>query len=262
MIVFDIETYRSDSKVPQSRRQAFDPAKNTVIAIGVFDGRNATVFPVIENLKQEENLVRSFFKKLHESTGSILAGYNILHFDIPYVVHKLNSAGQEVDLSKFRPLDLYWILPYWLQNSSDGIKIADRFPQLGKLWRFEDVVKHILRVEANPFSNRDISNLWEMKRFGDIQEHLERDLVDAYSLLELPTIKETMDDMTELALDERCCKDCCPFRRPLQKTTEKAIYYCTLLQHNLSDETTLPAVDVIDFPLPSRGISWNPLCRK
>lgn len=141
-------------------------------------------------------------------------------------------------------------------------KDLQSFPHLGKLWRFEDVVKLVLRKEATPFSNKEIHHLWEMKRFGDIEKHLERDLADTYSLLELPAIKEMMEETRRLVLGKERCEECCPFRRPLQRTPEKASYYCTLLQHNVSNETMLKAVDVIDFPLPRRGVSWTPLCRK
>jgi DNA polymerase elongation subunit (family B) len=261
-IVFDIETYRSDWQVQQPRREAFDPTKNAIIAIGTNDGKNVTVFPVVEDLREEKTLVRHFFKKLQEFEDSILVGYNILHFDIPYVVQKLNLIGQQIDMSRFRPLDLYWILPYWLQNSPKGKELGNSLLHLGRLWKFEDVVRHILRREANPFSNKDVFRLWETKRFGDIEKHLERDLADTYSLLELPAIKETMEETRKLVSGKEHCEESCPFKRPLQKTPEKANYYCTLLQHNVSNETMLKAVDVIDFPLPRRGVSWTPLCRK
>lgn len=255
-VVFDIETYRKDWNVPLARREAFDPARNTIITAGIFDGRNVVILPVIENLTGENGLVGSFFDILNKAGESILAGYNILHFDIPHIVHKLNLTGRVADLSQFKPLDLYWILPYWLNSSSAGIKLAQNFPQLGKLWRFEDVVKNILKLEANPFPNRNIPHLWEMKRFADIEKHLERDLVDTYSLLELPTIKETMDQVRKFGKGERSCREMCPFRRPLQKTSKKAVYYCALLQREVSNEVTLSAIDVIDFPLPRRDVSW------
>jgi len=262
VVVFDIETYRNDWRTPKTRREAFDPEKNAIITIGLFDGRNPRIFPVIQDLNEEKSLVKSFLKELQQRTELIIVGYNILHFDIPYVVHRLNSAGQEADMSQFKPLDLFWVLPYWLHSSSDGRRLAGSFPQLGSLWKFEDVVKLILKQEANPFSNKDIPRLWEMRRFGDIEKHLERDLVDTYSLLELPAIKETMEQTKRLASEKHHCEESCPYRRPLQKTSEKASYYCTLLQHNVSGETILSAVDVIDFSLPKRGVSWMPLCRK
>lgn len=260
-VVFDIETYRRDWNLPLARREAFDPARNTIITAGIFDGRNVTILPIIENLTQENGLVSSFLDILNKAGGSILAGYNILHFDIPHIVYKLNLAGKVADLARFKPLDLYWTLPYWLRNSSAGIGFAQNFPQLGKLWRFEDVVKKILKLEANPFPNRDVPCLWETKRFAEIERHLERDLIDTYSLLELPTIKEAMDQVRKSEKSEERCGEMCPFRRPLQKTSERAVYYCALLQKEVSSDVMLSAVDVIDFPLPKRDVSWLPSCR-
>lgn len=117
--------------MPLPRREAFDPSKNAVITVGAFDGREMKISPVIENLEEENSLIMSFYKMLQESPEIILTGYNILHFDIPYVVCKLKSAGQETDLSQFKPLDLYWILPYWFDNSSYGKRLAE-FSSLGQ----------------------------------------------------------------------------------------------------------------------------------
>jgi DNA polymerase elongation subunit (family B) len=259
--IFDIETYRVDWKIRRTRREDFDPANNTIITFGLFDGRNVAIYPIIENLNEEKTLIESFFEKLQNVEIPILVGYNILHFDIPHLVYKINSIGKKIDISRFKPLDLYWILPYWLQNSSGGRKLATNFPGLGKLWRLDDVVQKILGLEPNPFPNQEIFSLWEARRFSDIEKHLERDLHNTFALLNSPVFSETIGN-ERIAFDKNICDESCPFRRPLQKTSEKAVQYCTLLRQEVSNEVALSAIDVVDYPLPVRNVSWSPPCKK
>jgi len=259
-IVFDIETYRPDWRVKRTRREDFDPARNTITTIGVFNGEKLSISPVIENLKEERNPVQFLLGKLEEFEGSTLVGYNILHFDIPYLVYKSNSIREEVDVTRFNPLDLFWILPYWLHNIPSGRTFYDQVSHLGNLWSLSNVVKYVLRREANPFSNKDVFQLWEMKRFDDIEKHLELDLVHTYSFLKSPAMQETLNHIQKQNFNKSRCEDRCPFRQLLQKTPYTAIAYCTLSKEPTSDETDLAAIDVIDYPLPRWDVSWVPCC--
>jgi len=259
-LVFDIETYRPDWRIVRTRREDFDPERNTIITAGLFDGKETLIYPVLQDLGGEGQPVRFLSERLETAGSSVLVGYNILHFDIPYLIHKSRSIGKDFDMASLRPLDLYWILPYWFHNIPSGKEFFDRNRTLGNLWRFEDVVKHILNREANPISNKDIHRLWEMKRFQDIENHLKLDLVHTFSLLISPTIKESLNHIHEHALDKRRCEESCPFQRPLQKTSSTIIGYCALLQEVTTSEKEMSTTDVVCYPLPQRDSSWIPRC--
>ena len=260
ILVFDIETYRPDWRNGRTRREKLDPARNTIITTGVFDGKELSISPLIRNLEEERRSIDFFMRKLEESRGSTLVGYNILHFDIPYLVYKSRTIGRNCDLTRFQPLDLFWILPYWLHNTLDGREFFNEGPRLGNLWKFEDVVKYILREKANPFSNFEVLRLWEEKRFDDIEKHLELDLIYTFSFFQSQVVQETLNNLQKQHLETSNCGDRCPYRQPLQQTPDTVSYYCTLLRETASEERTLPAIDVIDYPLPGWDVSWTPQC--
>jgi len=150
ILTFDIETYRPDWKIWRTRREDLDPAINAIITTGMFDGKETSISPIIEDMKAERNSIQFFQSKLEEFEGSTLVGYNILHFDVPYLVYKSKSMEKGVDIASFKLLDLYWILPYWLHNIPAGQAFFNRFSHLGNLWKFSNVVKHILKEEPKP----------------------------------------------------------------------------------------------------------------
>lgn len=260
IIVFDIETYRPDWRIRRTRREDFAPSKNSIITVGTFDGKKISISPIVESLNEESDSVEHFLKKLKNFEGSTLVGYNILHFDIPYLVHKSESIGNKCNLVRFKPIDLFWILPYWLHNTSTGREFLDAKPHVGSLWKLEHVVKYILQEDPNPFSNKDVLTLWEMKRFTDIRKHLELDLFHTFSFFESPVIQEALESLRKKGHNKSYCKDTCPYRQLLQHTRHTASCFCALLQESISGEKQLSAIDTIDQPLPKWGISWIPHC--
>jgi DNA polymerase elongation subunit (family B) len=260
IVVFDIETYRLGWRIRRTRREDLDPARNTITTTGVFDSKELSISPVIRNLEEERKSIEFFLGKLEESRGSTLVGYNILRFDIPYLVYKSKTIGRNCDLTQFQPLDLYWILPYWLHNTLDGKHFLNEGPHLGNLWKFENVVKYILREKANPFSNFDVLRLWEEKRFDDIEKHLELDLIYTFSFFKSQVVQGALNNLRKQHLDTSNCGDRCPYLQLLQRTGDKASFYCSLLQETVSEEKIIPAIDVIDYPLPGWDVSWIPFC--
>ena len=259
-VVFDIETYRRDWQVRKARSEDLDPEENTVITVGFFDGKDLSISPVIEGLEDEGKPVQFFLERLEMIEGSVLVGYNILHFDIPYLVHKSKATGKNVDIARFRPLDLFWILPYWLHNIPSGREFFKGVSYLGNIWSFENIVKHILREKSNPFTNKDIFELWEKRRFADIEKHLEVDLRYTFSFLNSAIMQETLNSIQGSRFERSYCKGVCPFHRLLQKTRESAYSYCTLFCEIMKGETQQTAIDVIVQDLPERSASWIPRC--
>jgi len=223
-------------------------------------GARRIVYPVIEDLKKEKEPVEFLITKLGEIECSTLVGYNILHFDIPYLVYKAGTIGKDANLSRFKILDLFWVLPYWLHNVPSGKAFLKTAPHLGNLWKLEKVVEYFLGENPNPFSNKDVPRLWERKQFREIEKHLEFDLIHTFSFLKSSLIQEALDHVQRQHFDMGSCREMCPFRQFLLKSPERAFPYCTLLQKQTSDERRTHAIDIIDYPLPARDITWVPPC--
>jgi hypothetical protein len=260
IVVFDIETYRPDWRIRRTRREDLDPARNSIITVGVFDGEELSISPIIQNLEDEGRSVEFFLSKLGEYEGATLVGYNILHFDVPYVIYKSKPIAGDVDLAPFRQLDLFWILPHWFHNVPTGQAFFEQYSNFGNLWKFSDVVNCVLKEKPNPFSNLDVLRLWEERRFDDIKTHLEVDLIHTFSLFESQAVQEALNNLHNQHLDTSHCRAHCPYQQPLQRTPERASHYCTLLRETGSEEKALPAIDVVDYPLPGWDVSWVPQC--
>lgn len=178
------------------------------------------------------------------------------------MVHKTSAIGKNLDLTKFKFIDLFWVLPYWLHNIPSGRAFCKKFEYLGNLWKFEYVVKHILKEKPNPIQNVDIPRLWQSGQFADIAKHLELDLIHTFSFLKSSVIQETLTHIQKQHFNRSACEDHCPFRQLLQNTSDRAVCYCTLLQEVIPDERTVSTIDVIDSPLPRKGVAWIPSCIK
>lgn len=228
--------------------------------MGLFDGKEIFIYPVIEDLKKEGKTLEFFLGNLDEFEDSFLVGYNVLHFDIPYLVYKAEDIEKYVDLTRFKIIDLFWILPYWLNNIPEGIAFVKRIPDIGNPWSLSKVVEHILKEKLNPISSIDVFRLWETKRFNDIEKHLKLDLIHTFSFFKSSMIQETLNHIQRQHIDKSSCQDFCPFRHFLQKSSDRATSYCTLLQDVLLDERKLSAIDVIDYPLPRKDVFWVPHC--
>jgi DNA polymerase elongation subunit (family B) len=237
-----------------------DPEGNTIVTAGVFDGKETSVYPIIQDLRKENEPLQFLLRELERAGSSVLVGYNILHFDIPYLVHKSRSIGRDFDSTRLKLLDLYWILPYWLHNTPSGQEFFNRNSTIGNLWRFENVVKLILKEGENPIPNKDVHRLYEAKRFQDIERHLKLDLLHTFSFLKSETIQESLDQIRKHRFDKRYCEESCPFQRPLLKTPSTMIGYCTLLQEATMNERETSTIDVICCSLPQRDVSWVPRC--
>jgi DNA polymerase elongation subunit (family B) len=259
-VIFDIETYRPNWRQNLTRREAFDPERNSITTMGFFDGKEASIYPTIKILEEEKNVTEFFLRKLNEFEGSTLVGYNILHFDIPYLIHKAKAINEDIDFIRFKSLDLFWFLPYWFHNIPNGRAFFSKIPYFGDLWKFENVVEHILKKKPNPVSNKEVLELWEKKEYDKIEKHLELDLIHTYLLLESSAIQETLNHIQNQHINKSNCSELCPFQQFIQKTSDRVSCYCTLQQEPVLDERIFTAIDTIDFPLPRRGTSWKPHC--
>ena len=140
-LVFDIETYSPKWGTESTRRLELDPNENSIITIGIYDGNEISIYPTIKDFRQENEPLDFFLSRLKESENSIIVGFNILRFDIPYLFYKTKVFGRDLDLTKLDLLDLYWILPYWLHNLPDGIEFSRKSEYLGNLWNLDKVRK-------------------------------------------------------------------------------------------------------------------------
>lgn len=78
-------------------KAALRPETGTILAIGIVEGIKATILHVKES-KSEANMLKTFWMMLGESqeTNALWAGWNILQFDLPFLVLRSRILGVQV----------------------------------------------------------------------------------------------------------------------------------------------------------------------
>lgn len=120
----------------------------------------------------EEKIVRSFNKGLEQffENGFYLSGYNIKHFDIPWVLHKLHRYG----IKPCSLLDIYNLKPW--EN-----KIIDMYED----WRqkaystysFEEVCLELgIETPKSDMCGKDVHSYFYTGRIEEIKKYCEQDI--------------------------------------------------------------------------------------
>ena len=94
----------------------------------------------------------------------------------------------------------------------------------------------------------------------DIKKHLELDLLNTFSFFNSSVIQEALKQIKLSNVNKENCKENCPYKSFLSISSDRAICYCTITQDIIQEERNLSPLDIIDFPLPRRDISWNLSC--
>ena len=135
-----IATAIEAKRLEQIEQAALDPDYGKVLSIGMcWDMANVHVFTVAktpEEIDDEQGVVseagalEAFWANLYASGGHCV-GYNILSFDIPFLLRRSMALGVEVpiipNLAKFRTepvTDLMAILYNWGAQSYKGLKLV------------------------------------------------------------------------------------------------------------------------------------------
>lgn len=163
--IVDIETYGED-------KDALNPFKGKVIACGLLSGEVAPTVPVgyhfsVGNVDvycddNEEMLVHQVIRSL--SDDSVLVGYNIWRFDVPFLMAKALHYNFDVDVFLYRDsVDLWHLQKKYLARSCPAVSLHEFARFLG------------IEVD-DEVSGADVPELYRKKKFDKIKKHCESDV--------------------------------------------------------------------------------------
>lgn len=116
-----IEAYIAEKKQDMIERAALDADYGEIVAIGFKKGNT----PVESVLDVEEQHILQHFWMMFADSGGEVCGYNILGFDLPYILRRSMALGvmptMNPDLRKYQTyptLDLMGVLYNWGQAKS------------------------------------------------------------------------------------------------------------------------------------------------
>lgn len=122
--------------------------------------------------EDEKDIVESFNNLLIkiEKKNFYLSGFRILHFDIPYLLHKLHKYS-------IKPADI--ILPY--QKKPWEMRIVDLADDWrGKFawsWSFDELCYELgVNSPKDKINGSDVSEYFWTNRIGEIKEYCEKDV--------------------------------------------------------------------------------------
>jgi len=172
-LYFDVETYR-----PQDRG-AFTEEK--VIAIGALEERaphEEASFKLFTEWEagSEKAAVGEFYRYLKALTGNgrvIVVGYNILRFDIPLLVQK----GVEHGVGSLPELNKLWYNTYMIDLFQLTLPLNNMMFYGHSLEKLGEKTRSINPDIPKPYGRgADVAKLYEEGKYGEIEEHLKRDL--------------------------------------------------------------------------------------
>lgn len=257
-LVVDIETYRPDHGKFKDRRIELDPDRNYITVIGIYDGKQPQFSPItsIGQNDEEQKAIKWFSEKIENI--ECVVGFNLLGFDIPYLVHKGAKYGVNIDFSNKKIIDLYWFIPAWLDNTSDGSQILEHY-DVGKIWSLNSAEQHILHKPKNDISHDQYFQFYEQQQYNKIIEKLKTDLISSYELL----MSKEMDDVSawieSTSINHEHCSKTCPFRRIIPMSSDKSKAFCPLVSKMVSNEMNLKPIESIVHPKPWDA-SFKALC--
>lgn len=128
-----IASYITEKKAEQVEKAALDADYGKIIAIGVqFNDTRDAVLLGDDGYNTEKDLIGSFWSLFYEARG-MCCGYNIIGFDLPYLMRRSFDLGIKIQsqpvLAKYRTnptLDLMGVLYNW--GTAKSLKfVAERY---------------------------------------------------------------------------------------------------------------------------------------
>ncbi len=119
-----IAAYVAEKKIEQQNSAALDADYGRIIAIGYTDGVLDRATTMTKYVMSEKEMLKEFWK-LYRATNGISCGYNIIGFDLPYILRRSFALGVKPSimpkLAKYQTyptIDLMGILYNWGQAKS------------------------------------------------------------------------------------------------------------------------------------------------
>ena len=213
LLLFDIEV-SMEGQLPDVNK-----AKNPVTAVSIYhyveDKYYVLVLDVNGRMKTEKNfenvqiipfstekeLLECFVELYHEIRPTILTGWNIDYFDVPYIFNRLNNVlGEDVAMS-LSPIGKVYYHPFKKRHVIAGVSCLD-YLMLYKKFNYN--VKPSYRLDA---IGKDEVGMGKVTYKGTLDDLLALDIDKfvAYSLTDIKIVK-AIDDKTKFL---ELCRSVC-----------------------------------------------------
>lgn len=260
MLVFDIETFRRERGVFRDRRIELNPETNYITLIGTYDGQTLDFSPVtpLGSAEKEKDAIRWVSEKF--KSVQTIVGFNILKFDIPFLVYKSIKYGIDLDVSSKKIIDLFFFPAAWLDNTDGGRRFAEKYA-IGKILSLNKIEKYILNKPVNPISHDRYFEMYEARQYDGIVGKLREDLFSTYEFMASQQVNETFGWIDAAKIDIARCIKTCPFRTYLSISQEHSQVFCPLVSKTVSERVRVTPADVVGRQqLPERDAQFNARC--
>lgn len=171
---FDIET---DGLEPieniDSKGKITKECRVTTIGVYSSDGIRHLFFDI-----DEKSLLIKFFEFVNSHRNDVWTGYNIIEFDIPFLIFR----GLKHDL--IAKDDHIWRLKYGVHKWLNPF-VVDTAPIFAKGWKnlrkLQSVLKH-LNLETKTSDGLEAIRMWKEKKYGELNEYVLNDAYVEYQL--------------------------------------------------------------------------------
>ena len=268
---WDIETWSPKSLDNKPRAIKLNPNNARIIAIGYRNPETERILTHIAKKdvrvhpEEERRIIAKFYNNIFTTTT---IGYNIFRYDIPTLFQRAYENKISVNLTQYRHIDPFWLIPFWLHNTKDGQRFLNRTdkPSIwGNFWNIEKYSQIFLRKEIRKeYSGSRIRSLYEHGKYDEIKEHLIGDV----SVLEESVrgfhlgIWELLIPIAHMKIKNKQCRSGCPFMNWVPKSMKIAVPFCSLTGRKLHVIPTkeLTPIEIISVDLPARDADFRALC--
>jgi len=163
----DLENYNSLND--EEKLKLLNPIDSKIIALGIRYKSKNIVFIDDDERKILENFWNEWRRIKQENQSNILVGFNVIKFDIPFIVTRSFINNVEIV-----PFTLKYIVD--LKEKINAYRYGKSRGKLSEYGRF-------LGFEVSNIDGSQIARLWNENKIEDIKEYLRKDLEITEQLL-------------------------------------------------------------------------------
>ena len=224
---WDIECYSSNAnRMPDAAKledvvfqislvyQSSTETKSIVLALNKID--ESAVDAKVKICKGEKELLQQFSKTIRDLNPTVLIGYNIFNFDLPYlhkraIIHKCESKFLQHSCIKNKPIEVddssTWsngAINYYTLKLAGRLYI-DLFPLINKDYKLDNykldtVAKYFLQESKDDFTPQQIFSAWENKDVKELAQCAKYCLQDSNLVLKLFNNLNVWTSLTQMSL--------------------------------------------------------------
>jgi len=277
---WDVETWSPKNLEMTPRSVKMNPENNRIIAIAYSDENHIKVIQAKRDLNEHpEDEKRIIYNFKENCCNNTTVGFNIFRYDIPTLFYRAKMNKIDINLTKYRHIDPFWLIPFWLHNTNDGERFLNntmRPRNWGNFWNLEKFSQIFLKRKLNKeYSGNRIRTLYERGDYDKIKTHVAQDvevLMNSVETFFHPSndmgfhlgLWELLIPIAEAKLKDKDCDVHCPFMQWVPDSMKTAIPFCSIQGRKIRylSKKNLTPQDIITLELPPRESDFRPLCKK